>query len=114
MFCGGHQPRAGIIRNAGPGPLLKRGDERIVCEILGGADVARNADEAGDQARRLDAPDRVDGAVRCGVMRVGGHGQRISQHFLRGAAMCEGWPAALAATEKRRRDAYFTYRCGEE
>jgi hypothetical protein len=32
----------------------------IVCEILGGADVTRDAHEAGDQARRFDAPHGVD------------------------------------------------------
>ena len=44
-------------------PLFERGDESVVSEILGGADVTRDARQAGDQARRFDAPD----SVNCGV-----------------------------------------------
>ena len=67
MLRGAHEPRAGIDRNARLGPFLERGDERVLRQILGDADVADNAREAGDQLRRLDSPDRVDRAVRvCG------------------------------------------------
>ena len=48
-------------------PLFERGDERVVREIFGGADIVRDARQAGDQARRFDAPDGVDRGVRVGV-----------------------------------------------
>jgi hypothetical protein len=62
-----HQPRAGIARHAFGRPLLERGDQRVVREILGEADVTDHADETGDQAGRFDAPDRVDSALDVGA-----------------------------------------------
>ena len=44
-------------------PLLERGDQRILRQLLGQPDVAHHAVEAGDQPRRLDAPDGLDGAM---------------------------------------------------
>jgi hypothetical protein len=58
-----HQPCAGIVRHSRLGPLLQRGDEGVLSEILGDADVADDACEPGDELRRLDAPDRLDGAM---------------------------------------------------
>ena len=69
-----HAP--GIARHAVLRPLLERGDERVVREILGDADIAHDARETGDEPRRLDPPDRVDGAMRVGSR----HGYR-SHHF---------------------------------
>ena len=45
-------------------PLLQRGDERVLRELLGEPDVAHHPRQAGDQARGLDPPDRLDGALR--------------------------------------------------
>ena len=64
----GHQPRAGISRNAGLGPPFQRGDERVVREILGGADVAGDPREPGDQPGGFNSPDGVDGAVDRGIV----------------------------------------------
>ena len=58
------------------GPLLERGDERVLREVLGEADVAHDAREAGDEPRRLDPPDRVDGAMGVGS----GHSYRSDHH----------------------------------
>ncbi len=63
MLRGGHEPGARIARDAGLRPLLKRGDQRVLREFLGDADIAHDAREAGDEPRRLDPPDRVD----CGM-----------------------------------------------
>jgi len=46
--------------------LLKRGNEGILGELLGQADVAHHAGEAGDEPRRLDPPDGLDLAIRIG------------------------------------------------
>ena len=46
VLGGGHQPRAGIVRDAGCRPLLERGDERILGQLLGQADVAHDARQA--------------------------------------------------------------------
>ena len=44
-------------------PLLERRDQRVLRQLLGHADVAHDARQAGDEPRRLDAPDRLDRAV---------------------------------------------------
>src|SRR5439155_17122630 len=66
VLRGGHQPGTGIARDAGLRPLLERGDERIVREVLGEPDVAYDPREAGDDPRRFDPPDRVDRAMGVG------------------------------------------------
>ena len=66
----------GLSRDARLRPLLERGDERVLRELLGQADVAHDPREAGDEPRRLDSPDRVDRAVRVGSR----HGYR-SDHL---------------------------------
>jgi hypothetical protein len=64
MFCGPHQPRARLVRDARRGPLLERGNQRVLRELLRQADVADDPRQAGDQSGGLDPPDRVDGTVR--------------------------------------------------
>ena len=76
MLGGGHQPRAGVVRNARCGPLLQRGHERIVREIFGKPHIAHHAREGRNDFRGFDAPDRVDGAMGVGSR----HGYR-SHHL---------------------------------
>jgi len=64
---GGGEPCRGVVGDAGSRPRFERGEERLLGEVFGEADVAGEAGEAGDDAGSLDAPDRLDGAV-CGVM----------------------------------------------
>ena len=66
-FRGGCEPCRGIIGNAGLRPLLECGEKRLLCKIFSEADVASEAGESADDARRLDAPDRVDSFMQ-GVM----------------------------------------------
>ena len=47
-------------------PLLERGDERVLRELFGDADVPHHPRQAGDDPRRFDAPDGVDGTVGVG------------------------------------------------
>ena len=49
MLGGGHEPGARVVRDARLRPLLERGDERILREILGETDVAHDPREAGDE-----------------------------------------------------------------
>ncbi len=74
MLGGGHEPRAGIVRNAGPRPLLERRDEGVLGQFLGEADIAHHPRQSGDELRLLDPEDCLDGAV--GVGRR--HGDRLS------------------------------------
>ena len=39
----GHEPGARVARNARSRPLLERGDERVLRQVLGQADVARRS-----------------------------------------------------------------------
>ena len=66
VFCGGHEPGAGVVGDAGLGPLLERGDEGVLSEVFGAGDVADEAGQAGDEARGFDSPDGVDGAMGVG------------------------------------------------
>ena len=52
------------------GPLLERGDEGVLGQLLGEADVAHDAGEAGDERGGLDAPDGVDGAINLRAVDV--------------------------------------------
>ena len=52
MLRRGHEPGAWIVRDARLRPLLERGDERVLRELLGQADVAHDAREAGDEPGR--------------------------------------------------------------
>jgi hypothetical protein len=62
VLRGGHEPRAGALGQARARPRLERRDERVLRELLGAADVAGEAREAGDEPGGLDAEDRVDRA----------------------------------------------------
>jgi hypothetical protein len=46
--------------------VLEGGDEGVLREILGRADVAHHPRESGDEPRGFDPPDRVDRAMRIG------------------------------------------------
>ncbi len=59
---------AGMGRYAGGRPLLERGDQRLLGDLLGQTDVAGDPGEPGDEAAGLDAPHRLDGARRRGVV----------------------------------------------
>ena len=78
MLRGGHEPGAGIVRDARLWPLIERCDEGLLREVLGYADVAHHAGETGDQLRLLDPPDCIDSAVYVGSR----HGYRLT-HFHR-------------------------------
>ena len=92
VLGGGHQPGAGLVGDARSRPLLERGDERVLRQLLGHADVAHHAREAGDELGLLDPEDRVDG-----VMGIGSrHGYR-SQHLRSAGARLQrgGWASGL-------------------
>ena len=61
-----HEPGAGPLRNAFGGPLLERGDQGVLCELLSRPDVADDASQPGDEPGRLDPPDRFDRPMRFG------------------------------------------------
>src|ERR1700730_165735 len=66
VLRGGHQPSAGIIRNARLRPPLQSSNESILRELFRHTDVANDASQAGDQPGRLDPPHGVDGAMGVG------------------------------------------------
>jgi hypothetical protein len=45
------------------GPLLERGDQCILGELLGKTNIADDAREAGDESGGLDPPDCIDRAM---------------------------------------------------
>ena len=66
----GHQPGSRTLRDARPRPPLERGDEGVLGQVLGQADVPHEPREAGDQPGRLDPPDRLDRAMGVGGQPV--------------------------------------------
>src|SRR6266850_584247 len=59
MLGGGHEPGTRVLRDARLVPLLARGNQRILGEILGKAYIAHDSHEAADEPGRLDPPDGV-------------------------------------------------------
>lgn len=62
-FGDGRQPGARTVGDPGRRPLLEGGHQRVLGEVLRSAHVVDVPGQAGDQAGRLDPPDRLDGAV---------------------------------------------------
>ena len=65
---GGHQPGAGIGRNAGPRPFGEGDDQRVLRQFLGQVDIAHHAGQARDEPGPFNAKGRFDRLVRlaCG------------------------------------------------
>ncbi|OKK17389.1 hypothetical protein AMK16_21330 [Streptomyces sp. CB00455] len=64
---GGHEPGARPVGDAGSRPLLQRGDQGVLGEFLGDADVPHDAGDTGDDPRGLDPEHRFDrlGRTHC-------------------------------------------------
>ena len=71
VLGGGHEPGPRVVRDTRLRPLFQRGDQRVLGEFLGEADVAHETRDTRDQPRRLDPPDRVHRPMH--VMRAKGH-----------------------------------------
>src|SRR5580692_12883105 len=87
MLGRGHQPGAGIVRNARLRPLLESGKQRVLRQILGDTYVAHHARQSGDQPGRFHSPDGVNRAM--GV----GSGHRYPSHHLRSGRASKPSPA---------------------
>jgi hypothetical protein len=63
VFRGCHQPRSRVVGDAGSRPLLERGNQCVLRQLLGKPDVAQHPGKFGDDFRRLDAPHGLDAAL---------------------------------------------------
>ena len=63
-FGGGHQPRAGIGRNAGPRPFGQGNDQSILRQFLCKVDIAHDAGQTRDEPGPFNAKSRFDRLVR--------------------------------------------------
>src|SRR6266542_539374 len=70
VLGGPHEPGPRPLRHACDGPLLERGDEGVLCELLSRPNVADHAGQPGDEPSRFDPPDRFDRAMRSGGPRL--------------------------------------------
>ena len=95
MLGGGHEPRARIVRDARLGPLLKRRNESVLGQLFGAADIADDAHEAGDEPRRFDSPDGIDGTMGIGS----GHCYRSYRYRRLLLCACLGAEARLVFLE---------------
>src|SRR5260370_22311819 len=66
MLRGGHEPGAWVVWDARLWPLFEGRDESVLRELLGKANVAHDAREAGDDPGGLNPPDCIDGAMGIG------------------------------------------------
>ena len=66
VLGGGHEPGAGIVRHSCLRPPLERSDKGVLRQVLGDADVTRDASETCNESWRLDSPDGIDGSVDVG------------------------------------------------
>src|SRR5258708_13459639 len=58
MLCRRHEPGPGIIRDAGLGPLLERGDDRVLRQLFADADATDAARQPGAVSSVVDPLDR--------------------------------------------------------
>ena len=58
-----HQPSTGFLRNARHRPMLERGEQGFLRQILGKRHVAQHPRQARDQPGLFDPPDREDRAM---------------------------------------------------
>src|SRR6267142_5902418 len=61
-----HEPAAGPLGHALDRPLLERGDQGVLRELLSRPYVSDDASQPGDEPGRLHVPDRFDRAMRFG------------------------------------------------
>ena len=101
---GGHQPRARVARHPVARPLLQRGDQRVLRQLLGHPYVVHQPGQSGDQPRRLDPPHRLHRTPAPGPGRPAGAGRACGgvvavgcchgpHHSSRGATAQSGRPA---------------------
>ena len=111
-FAGRHEPGAGIARDAGAWPFLERGDERVMRQVLGRADIADEPHEPGHQPGGLDAPDGVDGAMGVGLCHdhPSHHPDAGDASRYRPRACISSNPAAAACTSGGKSDISWTCR----
>src|SRR5277367_5456497 len=110
MLGCGHQPCAGIIRHARLRPLLQRGNQSVLRQILGDADVAHHPREAGDNPGGFNPPDCVNRAISVGSAHsYPSHHLRLSRASrsaaLRPAANRRNLPRCFRNAARKRR--YF-------
>jgi hypothetical protein len=67
VLGGGHEPGARVSRDARLRPLLQGGDERLLGEVLGEADVTHQAGRTRDEPWCLDPPHGLDRASDVGI-----------------------------------------------
>src|SRR3979490_1906 len=79
-----HQPGARVVRDARLRPLLERGDESVLRQLLGMADVTHDPRETRDDPGGLNPPDCVNHAMCIGSR----HGYR--SHHLYPASASRG------------------------
>lgn len=75
MLRGSHQPGPRIVGDPGLRPPLERGDEGVLREVLGDADVPHDARQRGNELRGFNTPYGVDRSVD-----VGSHDGYRSHH----------------------------------
>src|SRR4029077_17553976 len=54
VLGGGHQPGAGIVGDAGGGPFFQGGDQGVLRELFGNADISDDASQARNQSSGFD------------------------------------------------------------
>ena len=66
MLGGGHEPGARLVRDTRLRPALQGDHQRILRQVLGETHIAHEACQGSDELRRLDPPDRFNGALYVG------------------------------------------------
>ncbi len=67
VLGGYHQPGSRVAWDTGFGPLLERGHQRILCQLLGKSHVAQHSREFRNDFGRFHSPDCLDGAFDVGL-----------------------------------------------
>lgn len=100
----GHEPRGGIVGDAGLGPLLERGYESVLREFFREANIADDAREGRDQFGGLDPPDCIDCAMDVVGRHYfrsehsGGRRRKIGAYFLTKSSGAKIWRISISVS----------------
>ena len=80
VLSGRRQPTRRILRDAGRTPLLQRGNENVLRDLLRCVQITDQPHQPGDQPRRLHAPQRGQPAIQLAADEIASAARALHRH----------------------------------